>query len=408
MIEVLFSQCNAYVFSDVLICCTYLDTWFRFLRIQSLSSAFPIHPIASLTETPEIHALRSLQQFLQLELQSPLTADSNIYRRFGINDGFLKLHAEEAFIVSGIAQNEGEAVDAWDEVVRQNYVKQVRYDYGIKQTIWQLRKRVIKPFLVAESSLVKLPDGFDFAFFFGGMKRLLQQEHVMVLKRVLTFVYNNADLLCGEYRNQFFTYLFTDFYRFFCHWDSNIRSIFHLILIYRCFRTRRNRLPALTSKDILDKLEGDKLKEIRNLEMSGKNDRDTIQRLIISHDKWKRKLKLQGFELGRHFDSVIVQSKSTLGIFDDALEQESDAIDLVLCSQLDSYILETIRQINHPEERIVSINLRHYLFLSLADYLTSLQEYEQQSKNDIVSAPILDPTIMVMEQSINLNEYSLF
>lgn len=49
-----------------------------------------------------------------------------------------------------------------------------------------------------------------------------------------------------------------------------------------------------------------------------------IQRLIISHDKWKRKLKLQGFELGRHFDSVIVQSKSTLGIFDDALEQESD------------------------------------------------------------------------------------
>lgn len=56
----------------------------------------------------------------------------------------------------------------------------MRYDYGIKQTIWQLRKRVIKPFLVAESSLVKLPDGFDFAFFFGGMKRLLQQEHVMV------------------------------------------------------------------------------------------------------------------------------------------------------------------------------------------------------------------------------------
>ena len=68
--------------------------------------------------------MRSLQQFLQLELQSSLATESNIYRRFGINDGFLKLHAEEAFIVSGIAQNEGEAIDAWDEVVRQNYVKQ--------------------------------------------------------------------------------------------------------------------------------------------------------------------------------------------------------------------------------------------------------------------------------------------
>ena len=56
-----------------------------------------------------------------------------------------------------------------------------------------------------------------------------------------------------------------------------------------------------------------------------------IQRLIISHDKWKRKLKLQGFELGHRFDSVIVQSKSTLGIFDDALEQESDVGMISFC-----------------------------------------------------------------------------
>lgn len=86
--------------------------------------------------------------------------------------------------------------------------------------------------------------------------------------------------------------------------------------------------------------------------------------------------------------------------------------------QIDKYMLRIVRQINHPEERIIDINLRvgvkamcerkHAMFLSFADYLQLLQEYEKKdlklSPKEVIVAPILDSRVILMEQSISISD----
>ena len=49
------------------------------------------------------------------------------------------------------------------------------------------------------------------------------------------------------------------------------------------------------------------------------------------------------------------------------------------------------------------------MFLSFADYLRLLQEYEKKdfrlSPNEVIVAPILDSRIVLMEQSISVSEW---
>ena len=56
---------------------------------------------------------------MRLELKQRGGYEASVYRRYGVAEGFTRIHAEEAMIVSGLAQNEGEAVAAWEELVRQ-------------------------------------------------------------------------------------------------------------------------------------------------------------------------------------------------------------------------------------------------------------------------------------------------
>lgn len=83
----------------------------------------------------------------------------------------------------------------------------------------------------------------------------------------------------------------------------------------------------------------------------------------MTHDKWKTKRKVAS----QSGETMICESKSSLAIFDSSLEAEGDvelfsgfhqAIDLVISSQIDSFILQIIQQINHPEDMIISINKR--------------------------------------------------
>ena len=127
---------------------------------------------------------------MRLELKQRGGYEASVYRRYGVAEGFTRIHAEEAMIVSGLAQNEGEAMAAWEELVRQDRVKQsrgetgnwsvVRYDYNARMSVWRLRKREERNDWVLLSQRAALPAQFDVAFFFAGMKRLLEQEHVLV------------------------------------------------------------------------------------------------------------------------------------------------------------------------------------------------------------------------------------
>ena len=101
---------------------SYLDAWFRALRSRSLAPFFPSLKLRSCPA--EIRALRNLETFVRVELKQRAGCEASIYRRYGITEGFSRIHAEEAMIVSGLAQNEGEAVAAWEELLREDCVKQ--------------------------------------------------------------------------------------------------------------------------------------------------------------------------------------------------------------------------------------------------------------------------------------------
>ena len=64
-----------------------------------------------------------METFVRLELRQR-AGEASVYRRQGGVEGFSRLHAEESLIVSGLAQNEGEAVAAGEELVRQDCVRQ--------------------------------------------------------------------------------------------------------------------------------------------------------------------------------------------------------------------------------------------------------------------------------------------
>ena len=56
----------------------------------------------------------------------------------------------------------------------------MRFDTTLGQPIWQVRKKEIKPSLFTQSVDVHLPLSFQYSFLFEGLRRLLQQEHLVV------------------------------------------------------------------------------------------------------------------------------------------------------------------------------------------------------------------------------------
>ena len=56
----------------------------------------------------------------------------------------------------------------------------VRFDSTLGQAIWQIRKKVIQPSLFSQSVGIHLPLSFQYTLLFEGLRRLLQQEHLVV------------------------------------------------------------------------------------------------------------------------------------------------------------------------------------------------------------------------------------
>ena len=91
-------------------------------------------------------------------------------------------------------------------------------------------------------------------------------------------------------------------------------------------------------------------------------DRIALRYLLQSHEKWKRRKRIPGVSL------LLLQSKSEIALVDDPTNQSVDVrfkavcekqeVDAALSRQLDAAIRKAVRQINHPEEMLVSINQR--------------------------------------------------
>jgi len=70
---------------------------------------------------------------------------------------------------------------------------------------------------------------------------LLHQEHFQVLLKTLTFLYMHTGHFYGRHRQELFDVLLSDtlFPKLFLHWCTEIRRVFHCILIYRLARDGR-------------------------------------------------------------------------------------------------------------------------------------------------------------------------
>ncbi|KAL6077459.1 Ras-GAP domain-containing protein, variant 2 [Balamuthia mandrillaris] len=92
----------------------------------------------------------------------------------------------------------------------------------------------------------RLPPGFDYEFFFKGLCILLQQEHHVLLARVLMFLYYNLGVFFGGPRVYLLqqTLLRDMFFKFFCHWNTEIRDLYHRVLVFKAQRLKQeyNRL----------------------------------------------------------------------------------------------------------------------------------------------------------------------
>ena len=70
---------------------------------------------------------------------------------------------------------------------------------------------------------------------------LLHQEHFQVLLKTLTFLYMHTGHFYGRHRQELFDVLLSDslFPKLFLHWCTEIRRVFHCIIIYRVARDGR-------------------------------------------------------------------------------------------------------------------------------------------------------------------------
>ena len=203
----------------------------------------------------------------------------------------------------GLALGEIEAFHLFELLLQTRQLKQTHYDKRNAEPLYRLQSSSFPLFVHVDAHDVHLPSSFNYPFFLEGMKRLLEQEHVLVMTEIPPYFADPktdtslhiqfCPLILSFYSDtsshfsllfpQFFNDVFLDqFYRFFCHWDPDVRFIFHLLLLYSMLRNRRSKLPLLKYRLLL---EGVSLR--RCDESTGTRYEETSRQLCR---KWREKL----------------------------------------------------------------------------------------------------------------------
>ena len=88
---------------------------------------------------------------------------------------------------------------------------------------------------------VVLTDDFDADRLCDALDLILRLDHFNLTAKLLAMLYDYGDVFAGAARIKVFGELLLEkhFYRLFCHWDDNVRSIYCQILAFRMLQTRR-------------------------------------------------------------------------------------------------------------------------------------------------------------------------
>lgn len=87
---------------------------------------------------------------------------------------------------------------------------------------------------VARTGTGRLPGAFDYKYFYAGVKHILQSDHSFMVARCLSLLYKHYPIFSPQFRKDLsMTLMGLLFFKLYLSWASNIRMMFHHLLIYR-------------------------------------------------------------------------------------------------------------------------------------------------------------------------------
>ena len=67
---------------------------------------------------------------------------------------------------------------------------------------FEVNPDALHPFDTDETPVMKLPVAFCYSLVYQALSLILSQDHAVVLKKGLLFIYHHADLFVGQYRKE--------------------------------------------------------------------------------------------------------------------------------------------------------------------------------------------------------------
>jgi len=89
---------------------------------------------------------------------------------------------------------------------------------------------------------LKLPRDFDAQYFSEAIKVVISTDHHQLILRILSILYNYAELFTGHVRRTVFidSLLTQHFFTLFLHWEPTVRNTFQQILVYKMLSQKRS------------------------------------------------------------------------------------------------------------------------------------------------------------------------
>lgn len=82
----------------------------------------------------------------------------------------------------------------------------------------------------------RLPYNFHYNYFFTGIKCILESEHSYLLQKTLAIIYKFYFIFTSEFKEDLNKFILSKvFYKLFLHWSQDVRSIFHMLLIFKVY-----------------------------------------------------------------------------------------------------------------------------------------------------------------------------
>lgn len=227
----------------------------------------------------------------------------------------------------------------------------------------------------------RLPPQFDIELFLGVISMLLTSEHFQVVLKTLAFIYNHESYFHGHLRVKLFEGLLlrTHFNRLFMHWMYEVRRFYHNIVVYKMFRTSRLWLPCKEDQKLVRKAEAEEDRDSNSLT---RGYRGTMRAFsMLQRSREKTQAASSGF-FGSLVDAVFNPGraqadyeKARSAFFEESLEEEEKAVDLLMASKLDSFVHCVVAQ--SKDSKLNFFDQRHQPYASRAahEYTVLLRQY---------------------------------